>query len=256
MNARFKFAFHVILSLAIFSSGLAALVYEVVFMRKLTLVFGTTVYSVSCVLASFMAGLSLGSWLLGKYVGRFKNPLYGYGLIELGIGGFAYLVSILIPKIELLYPFLFSFGAGVDQSPLFFTVIQFIFCFLLLLPPTVLMGATFPLVTHFLVSDERELGRKVGFFYAINTFGGAVGALLSAYFLIPILGISGTVKITVGINGAIGLIILILSSIAANVVSAPCPPYLAKSEASPLSPLLKKGVMVSFACSGFFALAY
>lgn len=252
MSARFKFAFHVILTLSFFSSGLAALVYEVVFMRKLTLVFGTTVYSVSCVLASFMAGLSLGSWLLGKYVGRFKNPLQGYGLIELGIGGFAYLISMLIPKIELLYPFLFS---SVDQRPLFFTFIQFIFCFLLLLPPTILMGATFPLVTHFLVSDERELGRKVGFFYAINTFGGAIGALLAAYFLIPLLGVSGTIKTAVIINGAIGVITLILSMDIKGSVSDSSS-YFGTRSAEILSPRLKKGVMISFALSGFFALAY
>ncbi len=254
MNARSKFVFHVILSLAVFSSGLAALVYEVVFMRKLTLVFGTTVYSVSCVLASFMAGLSLGSWLLGRYVGKFKNLLQWYGFIEFGIGGSAYLISILIPKIELLYPILFS---SVTQRPLFFTFIQFIFCFLLLLPPTVLMGATFPLVTHLLVSDERELGRKVGAFYAINTFGGAIGALLASYLLIPLLGVSGTIEAAVMINGVIGAIMLILSSATANIAPySPCPQNLAKSQVPLLSPLLKKGVMASFALSGFFALAY
>lgn len=255
MNARFKFVFPVILILSFFLSGLAALVYEVVFMRKLTLVFGTTVYSVSCVLASFMAGLSLGSWLLGKYVGRFKNPLRWYGVIELGIGGFAYLISILIPKIEFLYPFLFS---SVNQSPLFFTSIQFIFCFLLLLPPTILMGATLPLVIHFLVSDEKELGQRVGFFYAINTFGGAVGALLAAYFLIPLLGVSGTVETAVMINGAIGVMMLILSLALRQSVPDSSSYFgtSARSAEPYLAPLLKKGVVISVALSGFFALAY
>ena len=67
-------------------SGMAALIYEVVWMRQLTLIFGTTVYAISTVMAVFMAGLALGSLILGRIADRSKNPLRLYGFLQSGIG--------------------------------------------------------------------------------------------------------------------------------------------------------------------------
>ncbi|HEX9444660.1 MAG TPA: hypothetical protein VGA73_11095, partial [Candidatus Binatia bacterium] len=79
-----------ILFLCFFLSGAAALVYEVVWMRMLTQIFGSSAYAVATVLAAFMAGLALGSYTFGRLAGRGKNLLRLYGVLELGIGGYGF----------------------------------------------------------------------------------------------------------------------------------------------------------------------
>ncbi len=67
-------------------SGMAALIYEITWIRPLSLVFGTTIYAVSTIIASFILGLAIGSWLAGKYSDRIKNPLKYFGFLQIGIG--------------------------------------------------------------------------------------------------------------------------------------------------------------------------
>jgi hypothetical protein len=82
-----------------FPSGAAGLVYQVLWTRQLSLIFGVTTYAVATVLATFMGGLAIGSWVLGRWVDSCQNPLAWYALLELGIGLYALLVT---PLLELL----------------------------------------------------------------------------------------------------------------------------------------------------------
>src|SRR6267154_4012212 len=84
-------------------SGSAVLVYEVVWSRLLKEVFGITAYAVAAVLATYLAGLALGGWLLGGRADRQTRPLRFYGLLELGIGATALLGSALLPFLEPLH---------------------------------------------------------------------------------------------------------------------------------------------------------
>lgn len=86
-----------------FLSGASSLIYEVVWLRLLTLRFGSTALAVSAVLAAFMAGLALGSFLLGRVADRLAEPLLAYGIPELGIGLYALAVPAIFGQTEAIY---------------------------------------------------------------------------------------------------------------------------------------------------------
>lgn len=93
-----------ILLFGFFLSGMAALIYEVVWTRPLSLIFGSTIYAVSTMLSAFMAGLALGAYILSKYSDKLKNPLYVFALLEVGIGIYGLLIIGLFNILP--YPYL------------------------------------------------------------------------------------------------------------------------------------------------------
>src|SRR2546428_12098255 len=92
-----------ILYVIFFLSGATGLVYEVIWVRLTGLVFGTTSQAISTVLGAFMAGLALGSWVLGRYAARSKTPLRFYGLLEIGIAISASLVPLIFRGLDNVY---------------------------------------------------------------------------------------------------------------------------------------------------------
>src|SRR3990170_2027008 len=98
-----------------FLSGAAALIYEVAWVRSLSLVFGGSHLAVTTVLSVFMGGLALGSWLIGRRVDRLTRPLRTYGLLEIGIAAFAVVFAALVRLYPVLYPPLARLG---ETSPL------------------------------------------------------------------------------------------------------------------------------------------
>lgn len=124
-------------------SGAAALIYEVIWTRELTLILGSSAYALSTMLSAFMAGLALGGWWGGKYADRIKNLLFFFIILELGIGISG---SVLVPVIHSLSPVYLFLYQHLHFSLTSYLFVQFLLCFLLMLIPCVLMGATFPLV--------------------------------------------------------------------------------------------------------------
>jgi len=185
-----------------FFSGFAALVYQVVWMRHLSLFFGSDVYAAAITLSVFMAGLSVGSYLAQWMVARVARPLLAYGLIEIAIGVYAFCFSRLLHAFT---PFLESvYRAQFDAAPLHYQLARIAVAALILVPPTALMGATLPLIVQSFARSDSELGRFGGFFYASNTLGALAGTLMAAFALIPFLGIARTTLVAVGINLAVG----------------------------------------------------
>jgi spermidine synthase len=185
-----------------FFSGFAALVYQVVWMRHLSLFFGSDVYAAAITLSVFMGGLSLGSWLAEKVVDRLVRPLLAYGLIEILIGAYAFFFTTLLhaftPMLREMY------GSSFENAPLVYQGVRIAVAAAVLLVPTTLMGATLPLVVTGFVQRDSELGRYSGLFYAINTLGALAGTLVAAFGLIPSQGISRTTLIAVAINLVVG----------------------------------------------------
>jgi len=155
-----------------FLSGATALVYEVVWLRMLSLVFGHTVYAITTVLAAFMAGLGLGSFLFGRRAARFPDPIRAYGLLEIGIGVSCALTPVLVWLASSVYLGLYRV---LNASYATFGFVQFLLVFALLLLPTTLMGGTLPILSQALVKREDGIGRTVGALYAMNTFGAVAG---------------------------------------------------------------------------------
>jgi len=168
-------------------SGACALIYEVLWTKYLSLTFGTTMVAISIVAATFMGGLALGSYLLGRYADQESNLLRVYAWLELGIALTALLFPPTLMAIEKFYVWLHrATAAQWDIS----NVLHLIFSAALLLPPTICMGGTFPLMCRYFA--RKKSGGQICRLYALNTLGATLGAFLAGYLLIPSLGLSMT----------------------------------------------------------------
>jgi spermidine synthase len=191
-----------------FLSGATGLIYQVVWLRMLGLVFGHTVYAITTVLAAFMGGLALGSYLFARVSARIRNLIGAYGWLEIGIGVSCALIPLLVGVTSALYLSLHrAFGFSYDT----FNLAQFALGFVLLLVPTTLMGGTLPVLSQAFVTQGSGLGQKVGALYATNTFGAVVGVVLAGYLVLPALGIRLTVAIAAAANLLVGALAIALS---------------------------------------------
>lgn len=182
-----------LLLLLAFVSGAAALIYEVVFFRSLGLVFGVSVHAVAAVVGSFLLGLGLGAAAGGRYLERFV-PLRAYAAIEAAIALCGYASPFLFRQLKALSE---SGALGTGATFQFVAVIA---SFLVLVVPTALMGATFPLLGRAIAGRSEHVAARVGWLYGVNTLGAAVGAVVAAYFALPELGVVGATHLAAGLN--------------------------------------------------------
>ena len=193
-------------TLCFFFSGTTGLIYEVLWTRILGLVFGHTVFAITTVLAAFMAGLGLGSYLFGGIADRNAHPLRLYGFLEVGIGIYALITPFLFSRAEEIYiPLHRTFGLSFFS----FSLLQFLLIFLILLIPTTLMGATLPVLSRFFVRSMNVLGGQVGRLYALNTFGAVLGTYAAGFHLIPTLGVRTTLLLAAIANVGIGILAIV-----------------------------------------------
>jgi spermidine synthase len=181
-------------------SGLAALVYQIIWTRLLGLAFGTTTEAISSVLAIFFGGLALGSWLAARRLVRVRRPLRVYALLELGIGLYALLSLPLLRELDTLHAWM-----GADLGGATLLGLRLTTAAALLLPPTLAMGATLPVVAHGLVVADSTLGRWSAWLYAANTLGAVLGAYLCGFWLIPELGLTRSILLAAGVNVAVAV---------------------------------------------------
>jgi spermidine synthase len=185
-------------------SGFAGLIYESIWSHYLKLFLGHAAYAQTLVLAIFMGGMALGSWLVSRFTQRIRNLLLGYALAELGIGVFALLFHRIFHlatgwAFDTVLPALG--GNGVD-------LFKWGLASLLILPASILLGTTFPLMSAGIIRLYPDAsGRALSMLYFTNSFGAAIGVLASGFFLIDALGLPGTI-LTAGIlNVALALVI-------------------------------------------------
>ena len=197
-----------LLLVAFLFSGAAALMYEVIWTRALSLVLGSTVYAMSTMLSTFMAGLAIGSYVGGKVSDRTRRHLFVFGVCELGIGVCGLASIPLIYRLPSAY---FAVYRMFHFQPRLFFFFQILLCSAVMLLPTVLMGATFPLVSRKVTANLAEMGRKVGDAYSMNTVGAVLGSLAVGFLLIPTLGIKGASFVAAAINLATGLGVVLLA---------------------------------------------
>lgn len=193
--------------LCFFLSGASGLVFEVIWTRMLTLVFGASTPAISTVLSAFMGGLALGSFLFGRLADRLRFPILSYAAIEAGVGVFALLIPLIVHGV---YP-PFSHWVTNHGGNRFdvFTLLRFAVVALLLLPPTTLMGATLPLLARHFVRQGGNIGQRVGALYAVNTFGAVAGTFGAGFFLLPTIGLAWTNAVAGATNVALALLIVL-----------------------------------------------
>ena len=186
---------------AIFSvSGCAGLVYEVMWTRGFGLVFGSTTRAASVVLAGFFLGMAVGNWLGGRLAtGTRAAALRSYAWLELAVAGAALLVLGWLQLYHGFYPTLYQ---ATFDSPAALSTLQLVLAALALGPPCVAMGATLPLMSRAVVASGSRIGRRLGIVYALNTFGGVAGVLLSGFWLPVALGVRGSMGLAALLNVA------------------------------------------------------
>lgn len=240
-----------------FCSGATALVYEIVWMRRLALVFGATTLAVSTVLSTYMMGLALGAILLGRMADRSLRPLQVYAYLEFAIGLYALAVPHLI---DVTMPLYVMVAQQSGESLAVLTLVRFALTFLILLVPTLLMGGTLPVLVRFVGRVETRWGIELGALYGINLAGAVTGCFLAGFWLIRLFGVRGAGELAAGVNLAIGLAALFASRLAGPLpdrAEGDEPP--AVGETPPVSAVAgrqEKILRVVIFLSGFITMGY
>ncbi|MXZ70976.1 MAG: hypothetical protein F4Z04_05640 [Acidobacteria bacterium] len=184
----------------VFLSGAASLVYEVLWLKELSLLFGSTAYAASTTLAVFFLGLAVGGALFGRWSPHLRSPLRAYAWIELAVAAAAALYFVLLEVYFQLYGPVYD--ALIDR-PAAFNAFRLALATLVLLPPAALMGGTLPVLGQHLVRQPHELGRYGSWLYAINTIGAAAGAFLAGFVLPLALGFDRAYLLAMAVNVAV-----------------------------------------------------
>lgn len=190
-----------------FISGFAGLIYEVLWIKTFSFILGNTVYTLSTVLAAYMTGLALGSYGIGRWKAKNRNPLLLFALLELGTAIFCYALHILFQN---LIKDMGAIGV-VNPSQTGAMLLRFGIAFILLFPPTFLMGGTLPALSQFVARRRDILGRRIGALYGANTLGAALGTFVTGFFLIRLLGLQNTNHVAVILNGFVALAALMMA---------------------------------------------
>ncbi len=198
----------VLLALAM-ASGASALVYQIVWLRRLVLVFGSTTLATSAVLVAFLGGLAIGAWLWGRAADRHPaDGLRMFGLIEAATGLYGLASAWALSAVEGIY--LLAYPA-VEGLPRVSVGLQFVLSGAAILPAAVLMGGTVPLLARD-ASRTGEMVGGVGRLYGWNTLGAATGAALATYGLLPAVGLRAAVVLAAVGNLAVAAAALLIDA--------------------------------------------
>ena len=242
------------IAVCFFLSGLAGLVYEVVWARQLALFLGITSYAHAAVITAYMAGLAAGSVYFGRQADRHPRPLLVYAWLELGVGAYAALTPWLFPALQAAYTAWVDVGSIGEPSG---HAVRFTISLLALLLPTFLMGGTLPLLVKGCTTSLPALGRFTGSLYGINTLGAVSGTLLAGFVLLPAAGVTATIYTGAAVNIAIALFVLfVFHPPETKNAQQPLDRDLAADlpAAARLSVTARIGVPLAFAMAGFAAL--
>ena len=181
-------------------SGFVALAYEVIWSRVLALIIGSSVYAFSIMLTTFLIGLAAGATIASRFVDRIRAPIRMFALLEVGVGvtslAGAYVFNDLPYVFVQLYRWVDSNAFGLILFA------RFLIASFVMIVPTLLLGALFPLVVKIISSRKlgRTTGRTVGDAYAANTLGAIAGSFASGFIMVPWLGLLGSVRLCVALN--------------------------------------------------------
>jgi spermidine synthase len=189
-------------------SGAFALVYEVTWARMLTPQFGSDAVAIAIVVSVFMLGLGVGAWLAGLWGDSFRNPLRTYGLLEMLLGVYVlvspWMIGWFAPALTLL-------GHGAIENPWILNSARTLLGLIVLLPPTLIMGASLPLLARFAADVARHVPTAVIGLYAINIVGAVIGVLAAGYWLLPAMGMKSVLWLIGTANLAMGLVVVLIS---------------------------------------------
>ncbi len=243
-----------IVLLALFVSGMAGLMHEVVWAKYLIDLMGNTAHSNAVVLTVFMGGLAAGAVIFGRRADRWERPLIAYAWLEVLIGLYALVLPFFIGLAGATYE---AAAARWFEHGTLKLVLRFVLSMTVLLPPAVLMGATLPVLAKSLVGEIARTRREVASLYAMNNLGAVVGSGVAGFITLPLFGIIPSLVFATGANfAAAGLVLLVHRAaraghdLATRAESAP------DSQQALYGPLQYNATLVALAFSGFAAMGY
>jgi predicted membrane-bound spermidine synthase len=197
-SGRNRTAFLALVFLAFGLSGFSAMVYQVAWTRVFELFVGSSTYAFTIILLAYLAGIAAGSLIVSRFIDRFGAGVFMFIILELIIA-ISSLLAIPAAGETLPYVFIKVLASNKDS---FTTIIllEFLVIFLVLLLPTLAMGALFPIVTRLVTEKASEVGRAVGKAYAANTVGTIIGSASAGLVLIPLIGTQNTLAVAVVVN--------------------------------------------------------
>jgi spermidine synthase len=233
----------ILFGLLLFLSGTAALIYQILWIKQLSLIVGVEVYSITVAVSAFFAGLALGGAVFGRFTDRFSKPLVLYAILEGGIAALG----------------IFSTIALAHSAGLFVTIearaglLAWVLPFILVGAPAFLMGGTLPVAVRSQVCGRVQIARTGGWIYAANTAGGIAGVLLSSFTLLPWLGVRNTALAAALLNlGAAGMAMALVRRAVSDLTETEV-----KEAEAVDSPSDNSGIaLVLYAISGGIALGY
>jgi spermidine synthase len=249
-NSSGKDRLRLALPLLFFASGALGLVYEVLWMRWFTTLFGSTTLATTATLSGFFLGLAAGSRTFGERSKRWRRPVRAFGILEIGVGLGALLVHPILDLYRqayaVLYPWLSPFPAG-------FALVKLLLAVAAVGIPTFCMGGTLPALGQAIASPGARLGIPVGGLYTINLLGAALGTLAVPFVLLPRLGLAASYACAVAGSLGVGLIAYFIGS-ATPPRPAPDSPPVVRPDAS-RTPTVARGVLALAGLSGLCTLA-
>lgn len=219
------------------ASGAASLVYQLLWIKQLSLVVGVEVYAVTIAVSAFFAGLALGGAWLGSRSDRLQRPLRFYAWLELAVGLLGVSATLLLAHSAALF-------ATLEQE---LGWLAWLLPFLLVGVPAIAMGATLPVLVR--ACTRGSVAATGGRLYAANTAGAIVGVLAAPFLLLPAFGVQGSACVAAGVNLLAALAALLLE----RRVSLPLP-AMAASSATPTSSA--RLALLLYAIAGGIALGY
>lgn len=183
--------------LLVFLSGFAGLVYEIVWIKRAALAFGSSSLALATVLAVFFIGLGIGSYTFGRLAQRAKRPLYWCAALEALLAANGLLNPVLFGWAESAFGILYNTWP-LDSIGL--TALRAALIALVLLPPTLPMGGTLPLFVRQLVRDPERISASIGAIYGINTLGATLGCAATGFGLLPWVGLNAATWVAASVN--------------------------------------------------------
>ena len=239
-------------SLLFFLSGATGLVYELLWVRVLYQTFGSTIQSVTTVVAAYMGGLGLGAWLLGRRADRHETPAALYGWLEVAIGLFGLASPLVLALTHRVYV---GTAAALALDGAASVALRFALAGAVLLIPTTLMGGTLPVLTRaFTGADRSELQRSLGRLYGLNTLGAVVGTALAGFCLIEYVGVRASLWGTAAVNLALGAGAIALARRAPDSPPTSASPDPGHEPSERPSPALRNTALVLLGLTAFAAL--
>jgi spermidine synthase len=218
-----------------FVSGFCGLIYESIWSHYLKLILGHAAYAQAVVLVVFVGGLALGAWLTGRYSERIRRPILAYAAVELAVALMAFAFQGVFERASAWASneFLPSMCAAGGPCPA-----SWLLAAALILPPSILLGTTFPLMSAGGIRLGVQPGRGLSLLYFLNSAGAALGVLGSGFVLIPALGLPGTIVLAGCCNAFVALAAGLADSWQQRGVTRPAGAVADERRAPDLRPLL------------------